>query len=369
MVSFQLTDEQKMMKDTISDFVKERLQPIARECDESGSLPDEIVKKFWEIGILQDIIPEEFGGMGGERSVLTSSIILEELGFGDLSIAIHLLSPALFAIPVLECGSYEQKKKYLPLFCGNELKFATSCVMEPKINFDLASLSTTAILDEDEYVINGVKCYVPCAERSDVMLVYAKTKEGLGYAGVDAFIVEKGTSGVEKGEREKNMGLKAVETYEVTFSDCRVPRKNKLGEGSGSNFLKLMDISRLALSSLAVGVARASYEYAKEYAKTRHAFGEPIASRQAIAFMIAENAIEIDAARLLLWYAAWKMDRGDDATKDAYLAKRYASDMVAKVTDRGVQILGGHGYIREHPVEMWLRNGRGFATFEGLAIM
>lgn len=369
MVSFQLTDEQKMLKDTMFSFAEEKIRPMARECDESGSIPEEIEKKFWELGIIQSMIPEELGGLGGERDALTSSLILEELGWGDLSIAFHLLSPALFIVPILEEGTDEQKKKYLPLFCQDDFKFATSAVMEPKINFDLASLSTVATLDGDNYIICGTKCYVPGATRSDNMLVYAKTKEGLGYAGVDAFIIEKGTAGVKRGEREKNMGIKALETNEVTFLDCRLSKKNKLGIERGSNFLKLMDLSRVALSSLAVGVARASYEYAKEYAKVRYAFGEPIASRQAIAFMIADNAIEIDAARMLTWYAAWKIDKKEEVTKDAYLAKRYASDVVLKVADRGVQILGGHGYIREHPVEMWLRNARGFATFEGLAII
>lgn len=369
MVSFQLSEDQQMIKNTIRDFASEQIRPIARDCDEKESIPEGVVKKFCELGLLQNIIPEEYGGFGGERSMLTNSIVAEELGWGDLSIALHLLSPNLFVIPILEYGTDEQKKKYLPQFTTDNFKAATSAVMEPTINFDLSSLKTTAKIDGEEYILSGSKCCSPLGKSSDIFLVFATTREGAGYAGVDGFIIQKGTAGVKRSDREKNMGIKALETCEITFNECRVSKSNKLGEDKGCNFLKLMDYSRIILSSLAIGVARASFEYTKEYAKTRVAFGEPIASRQAIAFMIAENAIEIDAARMLTWEAAWKMDKGQDATKESYLAKRYSAEMCLKVCDRGVQILGGHGYIREHPVEMWLRNARGFAMFEAIAMM
>lgn len=369
MVSFQLSEDQQMIRDTIRDFAKEQLRPVARDCDEKEEIPEEIVKKFWELGLLRNVIPEEYGGYGGERSILTGAIIAEELAWGDLSITLHLLSPNLFVLPVLEFGSEQQKKKYLPLFCTDNFKPATCAIMEPRIDFDLASLKTVAVMDGEEYVISGEKCCVPLGKSSEIFLVFAKTREGASYAGVDGFIIEKAIAGVKKSEREKNMGIKALETNEISFKECRISRENKLGQEKGCNFLKLMDYSRIALAALAVGVAKASYEYSREYAKTRVAFGEPIASRQAIAFMIADNAIEIDAARLLTWEAAWKMDKGREATKEAYLAKRYAADMCLKVCDRGVQILGGHGYIREHPVEMWLRNARGFAVWEGLAML
>ncbi len=170
-------------------------------------------------------------------------------------------------------------------------------------------------------------------------------------------------------EREKNMGIKALATYELSLKDCRVPKSNRLGGEGGCDFVRVLNCSRVALSAMAVGVARGAFEYARDYARERSAFGEPIASRQTIAFMLAEMAIEIDATRLMTWEAAWKLDRGEDATKEASLLKSYADDMVLTVTDRAVQILGGHGYIRDHPVELWLRNGRGFATFSGMAIV
>lgn len=369
MVSFQLSEEQQMVTDTMREFALEQLRPIARECDEKGEIPADIAKKFWELGLLQNIIPQEYKGFGEAHSVLLGAMVAEELAYGDLSLAMHLLSPGLFAIPILEMGTEEQKQKYLPLFCEPEFKPATMAVVEPRFDFDLASLSTAAVLDGGEYVIKGEKCFVPLGGSSDLYLIFASTTKGAGYSGVDGFIVEKGTPNLQVKEREKNMGLKALETNEIVLNDCRVPKENQLGSSRGVDFLKLMDISRIGLAAMAIGVAKAAFEYSRDYAKERQAFGEPIASRQAIAFMIGEIAMEIDATRLLVWEAAWKMDRGENCTKEAYLAKRYAAEMVMKATDRALQILGGHGYIREHPVELWMRNGRGFSTFEGNIIV
>ena len=205
---------------------------------------------------------------------------------------------------------------------------------------------------------------MPLAADADLVLIWAAEN-----GATQGFIVPGGAPGLEIGETEKNMGLKALATYELTLNDCRVPRADKLGGQAGCDFDRILNYSRVALAAMAVGVARGAYEYAREYAKERHAFGEPIASRQAIAFMLAEMAIEVDAARLMAWEAAWKLDRGQDAIKECYLAKTYADDMALTVTDRAVQVLGGHGYIRDHPVEMWLRNGRGFATFDGMAMV
>ncbi len=369
MVSFELTDEQKQIRDTVAGFAKNELQKNLRDCDEKETIPEGVVKKGWELGLLQSIVPEEYGGFGSARSTLTSAIALEELGYGDVSVSMHILTPSLFAVPVLLYGTDEQKKKYLPDVCGDNFKAATAAVMEPRMDFDASSLKTTAAVEGNEYVLNGEKCFVPLAGQSDNILVFAQVSKGAGYSGVDGFIVPKKISGVKVSAKEKNLGLKALETNEITLKDVHVPKENKLGGDRRCDYLKLMDASRIALSSLAVGMARAAYDYSREYAKQRMAFGEPIASRQAIAFMLAEMAIEIDATRLLVWEAAWKLDRGDECTKEAYLAKRYAADMVMKVSDRAVQILGGHGYIREYPVELYMRNARGFATFEGMVMV
>jgi len=364
MISFSPSEEQQMIINTVSGFAVNEMRKLYRECDENGEIPAEIIDKAWEFGLIASSIPEKYGGFGSEHSAITGALVAEELAWGDLSIAMHILCPALVAFPILEAGSEEQKRKYLPLFCGEVYKQATAALIEPRFNFDPHAVTTTARLDGNEYVLSGEKCYVPLVAGADLMLVYA-CQDGA----TQGFIVENGASGLELGEREKNMGLKALATYELALKDCRIPKENRLGGEAGCDFNRILNYSRVALSAMAVGVARAAYEYSLDYAKQRYAFGEPIAARQAIAFMLAEMAIEIDATRFMTWEAAWELDRGKDATKDASLVKMYADDMVLTVTDRAVQILGGHGYIREHPVELWLRNGRGFVTFDGMAIV
>ena len=364
MISFSPTEEQQMIVTMVKQFANDEMRKIYRECDESGEIPDSVIDTAWKMGLISSNIPDEYGGSGGEHSAITGSLISEELAWGDLSMAMHIICPALFAYPVLEMGTETQKRKYLPLFCGEKYKAATAALIEPRFGFDPCSLSTIAQPDGNEYVLNGEKCYVPLAAEADFLLVYAREN-----GNSQGFIIEKGTKGLEVGEQEKNMGIKALATYELSLKNCRVPKENRLGGQKGCDFKRIMNCSRVALSAMATGVARAAFEYSRDYAKERVAFGEPIASRQAIAFMLAEMAIEIDATRLMTWEAAWKLDRKEEATEEASLVKAYTDDMVIMVTDRAVQILGGHGYVREHPVELWLRNGRGFVTFDGMAIV
>ena len=364
MISFSPSEEQQMIVNMVKEFATDEMRKVYRECDESGEIPAHIMDTAWEMGFISTCIPEEHQGLGEEHSSLTGSLIAEELAWGDLSMAMHILCPSLVVLPIVEMGTEEQKAKYLPAFCGDKFKTATAALIEPRFNFDANALLTTARLDGNDYILNGEKCFVPLAADADLLMVYAAEN-----GSTQGFIVEKGTAGLEIGEREKNMGIKALATYELAFKDCRVPRENRLGGENGCDFSRLLNCSSVALSAMAVGVAKAAFEYSRDYAKERHAFGEPIASRQTIAFMLAEMAIEIDATRLMTWEAAWKLDRKEDATKEASLTKTYADDMVLMVTDRAVQILGGHGYIREHPVELWLRNGRGFTAFNGMAMV
>jgi acyl-CoA dehydrogenase len=364
MISFSPTEEQQMIVKLVKQFANDEMRKIYRECDENDEIPGHIVETAWAMGLVSSGIPEKYGGPGGEHSAITGALIAEELAWGDLSMAMHILSPALVVYPILEMGTEEQKQKYLPAFCGDKFMAASAALIEPHFEFDPNSLSTTANLKDGGYVLKGQKCYVPLAADANPLLVYASLK-----GGTCCYIVDKGTKGLEIGEREKNMGIKALATYELSLKNCTVPKENRLGGDKGFDFNRIMNCSRIALSAMAVGVARAAFEYSRDYAKDRVAFGEPIASRQAIAFMLAEMAIEVDAARLMTWEAAWKLDKKEESTKEASLAKMYADDMVLTVTDRGVQVLGGHGYIREHPVELWLRNGRGFATFDGMAIV
>ena len=360
MLGFQPDDEQQLIRDTVAEFARERLRPLAHEADESGICPTSVVQQAWDLGLVQSTIPEAYGGVGAGSSAVTGSLICEELAWGDLSLALHILSPQLVTYPVIMLGTPEQKAQILSCYAGPHFTAGTAAVMEPRFDFDLNALTTTAEQHNGDFVLNGTKCFVPLAADATHLLVYAR-----GDNGITAFLLPQDTPGLNIGEREKNMGLKAVATYELRLDKCRIPASSRLQ----GDIQPVLNRSRVALSSMAVGVARAAYEYAREYAKERRAFGTAIAQKQAVAFMLAEMATEIDAARLLVWEAAWKIDTGADATREACLAKNYAATMVLTVTDNAVQILGGHGYIRDHPVELWLRNGRGFATFEGLAML
>jgi alkylation response protein AidB-like acyl-CoA dehydrogenase len=367
MAGFQPTEEQQLIRDTVATFAREQIRPAAREADESGQIPSALVQQAWGLGLIQSTIPEAFGGSGEPPSAITGSLVCEELAWGDLSIALHILAPRLLTQPLLTLGN-ETQQQILRAYAGSEFSAGTAAVMEPRFGFDINELVTTATADKGDIVLNGTKCLVPLAADAQHLLVYARDGQEMS-----ALIVPRGTPGLTIQGREKNMGLKAVATYELDLENCRVPAGARLA----GNLSPLLNRSRVALASLAVGVARAAFEYATAYAKERRAFGSAIAQKQAIAFMLAEMAVEIDAARLLTWEAAWKIDAGQDvpdgtlsaATREACLAKNYAATMALKVTDNALQVLGGHGYIRDHFVELWLRNARGFATFEGLAMV
>ncbi len=359
MINFEPSEDQQLMRDTVASFAAEQIRTVARDADENGEIPESVVGQAWELGLVQSAIPEEHGGYGGDRSAMTSALVCEELGYGDLSIALHVLAPRLVAYPVLELGSDGLKKDVLPSYCGERFVPGTAAVMEPAMVFDVNDLAVTAVRQNGDYVLNGDKCYVPFGAEAQHAVVYAR-----GESATEAFVVARDTPGFTAVEREKVMGLKGLATYEMKLSECKVPASARLD----GDLKPIFNRSRIALASLAVGVARAAFEYARDYAKDRKAFGVAIAQKQAIAFMLAEMAIEIDSARLLTWEAAWKLDRGEDATREACMAKNYAAEMVLNVTDNAVQVLGGHGYIRDHMVELWLRNGRGFSTFEGLAL-
>ncbi len=365
MVSFTPTEDQQLLVETINRYALNDIRPIAHEHDEKSEPPNEIVARGWQIGLIPSAIPDELGGFG-EMSAITGVLAAEEMAFGDLSVAMHILTPALFAYPIILYGTDTQREEYLPLFLEEDFVPATSALLEPGIAFDPYELKTTASVDSDLVTLNGTKAYVPLANESNHILVYARHTDS---GAVSAYIVPKNTDGVSIEKREQLMGLRALPTYRVNFSDVSVSADAKVGGAVGIDYETILNRQRIALASMAVGVARGSYEYAVEYAKQREQFGKPIAQNQAIAFMLAEMAVEIDGARLMAWEAAWKLDQGEDATREAVLAKQYADQMVLFVTDSGVQTLGGYGFIREYPAERWLRNGRGFPTFDGLAIV
>jgi alkylation response protein AidB-like acyl-CoA dehydrogenase len=366
MIGFDLTDEQKMIRETVAAFAIEEIRPAARPADESGTIPPALIAKGWELGLVRGPIPEQLGGYGDARSAVTGAIVVEELAFGDLSIALHLLAPRLLAFPLIEAGTDAQCARFLPPLAADSFSPASSALMERKFDFEPSLMETTARREGDGFVLDGAKCYVPIASQASAILVYAAASADQGLAGVEAFIVPRDAPGLTISNREKNMGIKGLETFELYLKNCRVARDARLGGEQGINFTRLLSESRVAMAAMAVGVARAAYDYARAYAKDRKAFGVPIATKQAIAFMLAEMAIEIDATRLLVWDAASWLDKGGDALKESSMARNYAAASSLTVADNALQVLGGHGYIREHPVEMWLRNARGFAVLEGL---
>ena len=367
MISFELSEEQRMIRDTVAAFANDEIRPAAREADETGTIPPVLVAKSWELGLVRGAIPEQFGGYGDQRSAVTGAIVGEELAFGDLSIALHVLAPRLLAYPVLEMGTGEQRAQFLKLFGTDNFVAASAALMEPRFDFDPAALETVARRDGASYVLSGAKCCVPLAGDASTLLVYAASDPEA--VGVDGFILARDTPGLRIGGPEQNMGIKGLRTFEITLEDCRVGAETRLGGEKGINFTRLLSLARVAMASMAVGVSRAAFEYARAYAKDRKAFGVPIATKQAVAFMLAEMAIEVDAMRLLVWEAAARLDKGEDTLKESYQARNYTAASSLTVADNAVQILGGHGYIREHPVEMWLRNARGFAVLDGLAIV
>ncbi|MFQ5615656.1 MAG: acyl-CoA dehydrogenase family protein, partial [Anaerolineales bacterium] len=283
----------------------------------------------------------------------------------DMAGTMAVMTPGLFALPILLVGDEDQKESYLPPLVGGEWKPYTAAMIEPRFDFDPLELHTTARQEGDLYVIRGEKTFVPYADGAEALIIYASLD-----GQTQGFIVPGELMGIEIIERNKMLGFNALPVYRVKFDDVRVPLGNRLGGPDGHDMSPILDASRIAMAAMAVGLSRAAFEYARDYAKEREAFGVKIAQKQSIAFMLAEMATEIEAIRLLTWEAAWKLDQGQScSSRHAYLALIGATDMAMMVTDRAVQILGGHGYIREHPVEHWMRNGRGIPALTGLAIV
>jgi acyl-CoA dehydrogenase len=360
MLDFRLDEEQVMLTEAIHRFAEEKMRKIFREAEEMGQMPADIVSGGWEMGLLQTGLPEKFDGMG-EYSAVTSAVAMEEFVWGDLALTMGIMRPNLVAIPVMLCGTDEQKAEYLPMFSSESLPQVTSALTEPSIQFDPRNLKTTATKDGDNFVLNGTKMMVLNAKDSGLILVYAN--EG---GKTQGFLVSAASDGISVGDREKLMGVNALEGYRVVFENVTVSASAKLGGEAGCDFDLILNHSRVALGAAAVGILRAGTEYAVEYAKQRVQFGKPVAQNQSIAFMLAEMATDVDQLRMMVWEAAWELDQGMDATRTTTVMKYHMDDLVVKTADQALQTLGGYSYIREYPVELWLRNARGMATFDGL---
>lgn len=362
MIDFEPTEEQALIVDTLRQFAANEIRRESRDADEAAALPESVLQQAHRLGLTASALPETYGG-GGARNAVTGALIAEELAYGDLSIALGVLSPSLIALPVADFGTDAQKKAWLPRYTGERFAPGSLALVEPSFRSDAFQPSTTARREGSEHVLDGAKCFVPWQEGLAEVLVVAN--EG---GAPQAFFVPVNAAGLS-AEREKNLGLKALPTVELKLTGVRVPAAAKLGGDAGADVRALVNRGRVALAAAAVGVARASFELARDYAKERQTFGAPIATRQSIAFKLADMAIEIDGARLLAWEAAWLLDQGKDATREAALAKHQAQRVALEVTDGAIQIYGGHGYTREHLPELHHRNARGFAAFEALSLL
>ena len=363
MLDFRLDDEQQMLVDAINRFSAERSRKLFRDAEEEGNLPADLIKAGWEIGVLPTAIPEEFGGFG-EHSIVTAAVATEEFAWGDLATTLKIMAPNQVAIPIMLCGTDAQKAAYLPRFADEAAPNVAAALTEPTYQFDPHDLKTTATRDGAEYVLNGSKIFAIQAMGAETILVYAN-EDGQ----TQAFLVPGDAVGLTVGERDKLMGMKALDTYSVELDGVRISDENKVGGDAGIDFTLILNHSRVALGAAAVGLARAGFEYAVAYAKEREQFGRKIAQNQSIAFMLADVASDVESARMLVWEAAWLLDQGKDATRASTVMKHFVDQAVLNVADRCVQTLGGYGYIREYPVELWLRNARAFATFDGMAIV
>jgi alkylation response protein AidB-like acyl-CoA dehydrogenase len=359
MIDFTPTEEQALIATTVREFAAKELRPIARKCEEARALPAEVLARAHELGLVASALPEACGG-GGERSAITSVLVAEELAWGDLALALAVLSPALSALPIADFGDDAQQRALLPAFLGDAFTPGALAVAEPRIGSDAFRPTTRARRDGTDYVLDGAKCLVPWLPGGEHVLLTASEGEA-----TSAFVVPRSAAGL-RALLDATMGVSALPLADVTLTNVRVPASAKLAR---FDVRALVARGRTALAACGVGVARAAFEVARDYAKEREAFGSKIAQKQAIAFMLANMAIEIDAARLLVWEAAWKLEQGGDALREATLAINQVKRIALDAADGAVQVFGGHGYIREYLPELHLRNARGLAAFECIALV
>ena len=363
-ISFGMSEEQEMIREAMRDFAEQAMRPIARDCDEASSVPDDFLQSVWDLGLTSTQIPAAYGGAGEDRAPVTNAILLEELGYGCATLAAAALAPSGFANAIVDQGTEAQKKELLPLFCGEKYHAASLAVVEPGALPDASRPRTAAETKDDRYVLSGAKTFVPMGDRASHFLVIARLTEN--GEGPQAFIVPRDAQGLKVSEPELNMGLKALPTVGLELERVEVPREARLGGDAGCDVRRILDGSRMALSALLVGLCRGVLEFCVPYTKDRVAFDEPISKKQAIAFRLAEMHIEIEAMRWMTWKTASHVAQSDpEAAKQAHLTKQYVAEKSVWIADNGIQILGGHGFIREHPVEMWFRNARTLSVLEG----
>ena len=357
---FELSGEQREIQALCRDFAQREIRPISQAVDEADTeMPWEVWYKAAEVGITSFMLPEEYGG-GGMTDCLTGCIVQEELCWGCSGIGNLVTSGGFFAEPVLALGSEQQKRRWIEPLCTEKPVLTALATTEPGVGSDAASIQTAASKDGDGYVLRGQKSWISNGGIADFYVVFATVAPGTRSKGVTAFVVEKGDQGISFGAPMRKMGQRAILNAEMFLEDVVVPEDRRLGD-EGQGFYGLMhtfDRSRVTLGAAATGLARAALEYAVDYSKSREQFGKPIAEHQAVAFRLADMATRVDAARLLVWRAARRLDAGQPAPKEAAMAKLFASETAMWCTWAAVQTLGGWGYSREYPVEKWMRDAK-----------
>jgi acyl-CoA dehydrogenase len=364
-VDFTLTDEQKSLRELAHDFAEKEIRPVAWEYDKDGHWPQEIIEKAWELGLMNNHIPEEYGGPG--IGYLDGCVIEEEMSWGCSGIQTSVGCNGLATAPLILAGSDELKKEYLGRLTEAPL-LASFCLTEPDAGSDVSGMKTRAVRKHDKYVITGSKCFITNGSHANYYTVYAKTDPDAGHRGISAFIVPR-DAGVIVDKKEDKMGQRASNTATITFPDVEIPVDHLIGEENKGFKVAMMtlDRTRPGVAAMAVGIARAAFEFACAYSKERVQFGVPIAMHQAIQFMIADMATEIEASRLLTWKSAVLLDQGQRNTLLSSHAKRFAADTAMKVTTDAVQVYGGYGFIKEYPVEKLMRDAKIMQLYEGTA--
>lgn len=363
-MDFSLSDEHQELKDLTHQFAAQEMRPLAAEYDEKNEFPYPVMEKAFEMGFLTSGIPMEYGGTGFTQ--LQNAICCEELSWGCTGMYTSIMANTLASLPIVLFGSEEQKKEFLtPL--TEKMAFACFGLTEREAGSDNSAIRTTAVRKGDEYILNGSKTFITNGGVSELGVIFASTDRSRGARGLSAFIVPMNTPGVTVGKKENKMGHRASNTVELYFDDVRVPARNLIRK-EGYGFIvamKTLDYARPAVGAGGIGVARAAYEEALKYAQTRVQFGKPISQFQVNAFKLADMALEIDAARLMVYRSAWMLDNKLKASRESAMAKVLATDVGMRVTTEAVQIMGGYGYMKEYPVEKMMRDAKLLQIYEG----
>ena len=363
-MDFSFSEEQEILRRTVKEFAEKEIIPISKKMEEEKRIPQELLRKMGEMGLMGMTIPEEWGGAGAD--MVSYCLALEEISRASASLGVVMAVNNLVCYPILEFGTEKQKREYLiPLARGKYI--GAYALTEPNAGSDAKSIETTARLEGGEWVLNGSKLFITNGGIAQVFVVFAKTDKEKGARGISAFIVERGTEGFRIGREEEKLGLRASSTVELIFEDCRIPEENLLGKLNEGfiNAMKVLTEGRIAISALAIGIARAAYEASLEYSKQRKQFGRPISEFQAIRWILADMAMKIEASKLLTYRAAWLKDQGKDPVLEASMAKLFSSEAAMWITTKAIQIHGGYGYTQEYPVERYFREAKVTEIYEG----